>query len=118
MHHPGFHLVSRLPILLLPRKGNADETMKRPAIPDHSGSRTPVVFCTSCGAELENFCLSEKSADVEAVRRTLAQCRKEGRFVGEYCAKLFVASGADFEAMRRELADDRWLDPDPSSPTP
>lgn len=95
--------------------------MKRPSIPGPSASRTPVVFCTNCGAELENFCFSEKSADVEAVRRTLAQCRKDGRFVGEYCAKLFVASGADFEAMRREIADERWLGPDapdPSSPTP
>jgi hypothetical protein len=75
-----------------------------------------VVFCTQCGEELENFCFSARSDDIAAIRRSLAQCKKEGRFVGEYCAKLFVAEGADPDAIRKEIADGRFLDPaEPSS---
>jgi len=49
------------------------------------------VFCTECGATLENFCFSEGADDLEAIRKTLAQCKKQGRFSGEFCSKLFIA---------------------------
>jgi hypothetical protein len=48
------------------------------------------IFCTECGANLENFCFSSKSDDLEAIRKTLAQCKKKGRIMGDFCAKLFV----------------------------
>ena len=49
------------------------------------------VYCTECGATLENFCFSSAAGDLDAIRRTLAQCRKQGNFSGEFCSKLFIA---------------------------
>jgi len=49
------------------------------------------VFCTECGATLENFCFTGGADDIDAIRKTLAQCRKQGRFSGEFCSKLFIA---------------------------
>jgi hypothetical protein len=49
------------------------------------------IFCTECGATLENFCFSSAAEDLDAVRKTLAQCRQQGRFSGDFCSKLFIA---------------------------
>ena len=49
------------------------------------------VFCTECGTTLENFCFSGAADDLEAIRRTLAQCKKQGKFSGDFCSKLFIA---------------------------
>jgi hypothetical protein len=49
------------------------------------------VYCTECGATLENFCFSSAAGDLDAIRKTLAQCRRQGRFSGEFCSKLFIA---------------------------
>jgi hypothetical protein len=49
------------------------------------------VFCTECGPDLEDFCFSEKVEDLEKLKGTYARCRKNGRFAGELCAKLFIA---------------------------
>lgn len=114
--HPGTFLPRpRLCILLrLPGPDTADPRTMKPRTPTAPNRPDPpLVFCTECGVDLENFCFSETAKDVAAIRRTLAQCKKEGRFVGEACAKLFVATGSDPDAMRRELADERYLDRTP-----
>jgi hypothetical protein len=49
------------------------------------------IYCTECGATLENFCFSSAADDLAAVRKTLAQCRKQGKFSGDFCSKLFIA---------------------------
>ena len=61
-----------------------------------------VIFCTECGKELENYCFSSSSKDINAIKKNLAQCKKTGRFVGEFCSKLFIAGDEDLE----ELFDD------------
>jgi hypothetical protein len=50
-----------------------------------------MVFCTECDATLENFCFSSSANDIEAIRKTLSQCKKQGRFTGDLCSKLFIA---------------------------
>jgi hypothetical protein len=60
------------------------------------------VFCVECGARLENFCFSKTVNDIDAIRKTLAQCKKQGKFAGEFCSKLFIAS----ENERSPLQDD------------
>jgi hypothetical protein len=67
------------------------------------------VYCTECGATLEKFCFSSAADDLEAVRRTLAQCRKQGKFSGDFCSKLFIAHP---EAAARP---DEQSDGDPGS---
>jgi len=47
----------------------------------------------------EDFCLSAQAGDVEAVRKTLAQCKNTDRFVGEFCAKLFIAEPVDLQTL-------------------
>ena len=64
-------------------------TNGKPDTGDESAPRS--VFCTECGAMLENFCFSAGADDLEAIRKTLAQCRKQGRFSGDFCSKLFIA---------------------------
>jgi hypothetical protein len=49
------------------------------------------IYCTECGATLENFCFSSGADDIAAIRKTLAQCKKKGRFSGDFCSKLFIA---------------------------
>lgn len=58
------------------------------------------IFCTECGALLENFCFSSSADDAEAIKKNLAQCRKSGKVIGEFCAKLFISNG--------DLLDSLW----------
>jgi hypothetical protein len=58
-----------------------------------------VIFCTECGTELENYCFDKSSNDVEAIKMNLAQCKKTGRFAGEFCSKLFIADDINFEKL-------------------
>ena len=64
------------------------------------------VFCTECGATLENFCFSENAEDVAAIRKTLAQCRKQGKFSGDFCSKLFIAHPESVQGPAAEDDDD------------
>ena len=58
-----------------------------------------VIFCTECGVELQNFCFSGRANDPELIRKNLAQCRKNGRFTGEFCSKLFIADDANLDEL-------------------
>jgi len=58
-----------------------------------------VIFCIECGKELENYCFSSGSNDINAVKKNLAQCKKTGKFVGEFCSKLFIAGDEDLEEL-------------------
>jgi hypothetical protein len=78
------------------KTGKQRSARKRPAARRGKGKResapgTPEIFCTECGATLENFCFSAGAEDLGAIRKTLAQCKKQGRFSGEFCSKLFIA---------------------------
>lgn len=61
-----------------------------------------VIFCTECGAELENFCFSDRANDPEAVRKSLAQCKKSGKFKGEFCSKLFISDDMNLDTLWEE----------------
>ena len=60
--------------------------------------RTPPdkeIYCTECGVSLTNFCFDSGVDHLEAIRKTLRQCRKTGKARGEFCAKLFIAEPID-----------------------
>lgn len=57
------------------------------------------IFCTECGALLENFCFSSSADDADAIKKNLAQCRKSGKFAGEFCAKLFISDGDPLDSL-------------------
>ncbi len=52
-------------------------------------------FCTECGDDLNEFYLSERVKQVEAVKANFENCQKTGKFKGEECSKLFIASDPD-----------------------
>jgi len=58
-----------------------------------------VIFCTECGTELENYCFTRGSADINAIKMNLAQCKKNGKFTGEFCSKLFIAGDENLEQI-------------------
>ncbi|HXX64196.1 MAG TPA: hypothetical protein VEO56_10395 [Bacteroidota bacterium] len=58
---------------------------------EFSSPDVPTVYCTECGTTLENFCFARAAEDLKAIRKTLAQCKKQGKFSGEFCSKLFIA---------------------------
>ena len=57
------------------------------------------IFCTECGASLRNFCISKGAGDLEAIKQSLAQCKKSGKFVGEFCAKLFIGDSHSLDSL-------------------
>jgi len=72
---------------MIPRKASRHKEQQESPDP----LRQRVIFCMECGETIENFCVSRNADDLEAVRKTLAQCRSNGRFNGEFCSKLFIA---------------------------
>ena len=57
------------------------------------------IFCTECGALLENFCFSGSIYDRDAIKKNLDQCKKSGKFVGEFCAKLFISEDESLDSL-------------------
>jgi hypothetical protein len=57
------------------------------------------IFCTECSASLENYCFSEGVDNPEAIKKTLAQCKKSGKFAGEFCAKLFISNPERLDSL-------------------
>jgi hypothetical protein len=51
----------------------------------------PIIYCTECDKELENFCFTSGANNPEALKKNLEQCKKSGKFHGEFCSKLFMA---------------------------
>lgn len=57
------------------------------------------IFCTECGKLLENFCFSSSADNADAIKKNLAQCRKSGKFIGEFCAQLFISEGDIYDSL-------------------
>lgn len=57
------------------------------------------IFCTECNTSLENFCFSSGVDNPEAIKKNLAQCKKSGKFVGEFCAKLFISNSETLDSL-------------------
>ncbi len=57
------------------------------------------IFCTECGSMLENFCFSNSADNADAIKKNLAQCKKSGKFAGEFCAQLFISSSEPLDSL-------------------
>jgi len=53
--------------------------------------RLNVEFCTECGEQLDEFDMSPVSKDIRAVRANHENCKKSGKYRGEFCSKLFIS---------------------------
>jgi hypothetical protein len=49
-------------------------------------------FCTECGDTLDDFAITDNAKDVQKVKDNFENCKKTGKFKGEECSKLFIAS--------------------------
>ncbi|MGD8780739.1 MAG: hypothetical protein PVH88_17465 [Ignavibacteria bacterium] len=49
-------------------------------------------FCTECGKSLDDFDIVGIDNSFEALLKQFEQCRKNGRFKGDICSKLFIAN--------------------------
>lgn len=49
------------------------------------------VFCTECGAELDDFSFTEKAENIELTKENFERCKKIGKFKGDECSKMFIA---------------------------
>jgi len=57
----------------------------------HHRAKTRAQFCTRCGNELEEFCVSPEAKNLEALHAAALRCKLEGRKNGKVCAKIFIA---------------------------
>jgi hypothetical protein len=57
------------------------------------------IFCTECNTSLENYCFSSGVDDADSIKKTLAQCKKSGKFAGEFCAKLFISDPNTLDSL-------------------
>lgn len=56
-----------------------------------------IVFCTECGSKLDNFCFDGSAADLEAVKKHMEECKREGRYKGEMCSRVFIADETNID---------------------
>ena len=63
-------------------------------ISDNSNKDKPT-YCTECGSQLDNFCFSEEADNLKAVHKHHELCKKEDRFKGEQCSRLFITEPID-----------------------
>jgi hypothetical protein len=54
-----------------------------------------IIFCTECDDDLAYFCFLKDADDIKIIRKRQEQCRKSGKFKGEMCSKLFIASAIE-----------------------
>jgi hypothetical protein len=67
--------------------------------------RMDIKFCTECEKDLDNFFLSNKSKDIDAVKANHENCKQIGKFKGEMCSKIFI-SKIEEEMNSMENLDD------------
>ncbi len=65
-----------------------------------------VVFCTECGDKLNEFCFTESASDVDAVKKHMEGCKREGRYKGDMCSRVFIADDTNLEDAIPEGDDD------------
>jgi hypothetical protein len=58
-----------------------------------------VVFCTECGEKLNNFCFDDTASNVDSVKKHMEECKREGRYKGDMCARVFIADDHNLEDM-------------------
>lgn len=64
-----------------------------------------VVFCTECGDKLNEFWKDEIASDVDAVKKHMEGCKREGRYKGDMCARVFIADDTNLEDAAPSVQD-------------
>jgi hypothetical protein len=80
--------------------------MKTTKITEQTGQRRDVVYCADCGMELDNSALSEMINDYNLLVKNFSSCKKDGKFTGDLCSKIFNT----FEGVQEENPPDEELE--------
>ena len=64
-------------------------------------TKSPRMFCTKCGESLEDFWREDGAGDIKAIIQRMARCKAEGRFHGQFCARLWIAGDDSFQRPRK-----------------
>jgi len=70
--------------------------MKRQRKQKEETQEVPLEFCTECDHDLDDFAFDEKSKSKKKVQDNFANCRKTGKFKGEFCSKVFISEDEIF----------------------
>jgi hypothetical protein len=66
---------------------------------NNEGLQEDVKFCTECDEQLDEFCFSDIVGDKEFIKKNHENCRKTGKFKGDVCSKLYIASDNDIDEI-------------------
>jgi hypothetical protein len=88
---------------IFPKPCEKDVMKKKYFSEGKDSEREDLVFCTECGISLINFCVSSGVNDINAIKKTFAQCKQTGKLEGRFCAKLFIADDEMLDKMWEEL---------------
>jgi len=77
---------------------NTKKSNVKADIPENNGT-----FCIECGTDLDLFCFTVKAGNRKAVFKNHEKCVRTGKFSGEFCSKMFIAS----DSMLDEIWEDR-----------
>jgi hypothetical protein len=66
---------------------------------DKNSRKQETIYCTQCGAQLDNYCFTKGVENIEAIQQHTAQCKKEGKFKGDLCSRLFIAEPVDPDTL-------------------
>lgn len=61
------------------------------------------VFCTECGEELDDFDFNPQVNDMDAIYERFHGCKEKGKFKGDICSRIFIASQNEDEFQDEEL---------------
>jgi len=50
-----------------------------------------IEFCTECNEALDDFALTQNSSNKKAIHENFSNCKKTGKFKGEFCSKIFIS---------------------------
>ena len=61
-----------------------------------------IQFCVECQDDLENFSVTPTVEDIEAIRKNFEKCKTTGKYKGELCSKMFIASSDDPDSEKKK----------------
>jgi len=81
------------------------KTKRAAAVRVREKAENSPTYCTVCGATLDGFALSDDVQRLDMIRKNFEKCRKSGKFNGQFCSKLFIASPVDLDTLLEDIAD-------------
>ena len=76
---------------------NKSDVIKKPA----KRNKLPL-FCTECDKELNIFRLTDMASDKKAVKTNFENCKKIKKFIGHYCAKMFISGTYTQKVLKKK----------------